>query len=418
MKRSFLVPALALLFAGQAVWAQPPATLPPAPAAPGHAEPAPVPPPPGCDGPGPLGLPPDGATDGEHVWVSAEGLLWWLRGMHVPPLVTASPAGTARDQAATLSGDGTTVLYGGGRVNGDDHFGGRFSVGYVNPDASWPIGFEGNFFSLATTATHFAAPSDPNVIVGRPFFDPSAGRQDALLVNFPGAISGTTAVNTTQFLLGAEALVRENVYLSPSLRVDALAGYRFLNLREQLHVADNFTSTDPAGTLPVGTAVRVADAFETINYFNGAEVGLAAAWASGPLSLEAVAKLAVGGDNHRLVINGFTTTTTPGGTPTDAPGGLLAQPTNSGRSNGTDWSLVPEGAINLRWDVNSHVRLTAGYTFLWWDSVVRPGDQIDTVINRTGLSGGTLTGEQRPVLNTTTSGVWVQGIQLGLTYSF
>ena len=131
-----------------------------------------------------------------------------------------------------------------------------------------------------------------------------------------------------------------------------------------------------------------------------------------------MAKLAVGGSNHRTVINGFTTTTTPGGTPATTLGGLLAQPTNSGRSNGTDWTVIPEGAVNLRWDINNNLRLTAGYTFLWWDQAVRPGDQIDTVVNRTQLSGGALTGESRPVLRTTTSGLWVQGVQFGLTFTY
>jgi hypothetical protein len=418
MKRSFLVPALALLFAGQVARAQPPAALaPPQPALPAPAA-VPPPPPPGPDGHGPCdSMVFDGPADNERLWFSAEALAWYLRGMRVPSLVTTSPAGTARDQAGVLNADGTTILFGNDRINADAHFGGRFGLGYMNADASWPVGFEGNFFSLATTATHFASP-DGDTIVGRPFFDPSAGRQDALLVNFPGAISGTTQINTTQFLLGAEALVRENFYLSPGLRIDGLAGYRFLNLREQLHITDNFTSTDPASTVAVGTNVNVNDNFETTNYFHGAEVGVAAVWGSGPLSLETVLKLAVGGDNHRLVINGFTTTTTPGATAVVTPGGLLAQPGNSGRTNGTDWTLVPEGALNLRWDVNSNIRLTAGYTFLWWDSVVRPGDQIDTVVNRTGLSGGTQTGENRPILITTTSGMWVQGIQVGLTFSF
>ncbi len=417
MKRSFLVPALAVLLAGQAARAQAPAALaPPQPALPAPA-PLTAPPPPGLDGQAPCdGACADGLVNNEQLWFSAEGLAWYLRGMKVPTLVTTSPAGTPRAQAGVLGADGTTILYGNDRINADAHFGGRFGLGYMNADASWPIGFEGNFFSLATTATHFTSP--PDAIAARPFFDPSAGMQDALLVNFPGAISGNTMINSTQFLLGLELLVRENFYLGNALRIDGLAGYRFLNLREQLHITDNFTSTDPASAVAVGTNVNVNDNFETTNYFNGAEVGVAAIWGSGPLTLDTTLKLAVGGDNHRLVINGLTTTTTPGGPPVNTLGGLLAQPGNSGRSNGTDWTIIPEAAVNLRWDVNSHVRLTAGYTFLWWNDVLRPGDQIDTVVNRTGLSGGTVTGENRPILLTTTSGMWVQGIQLGFVYTY
>ncbi|MCA9199315.1 MAG: BBP7 family outer membrane beta-barrel protein, partial [Planctomycetales bacterium] len=50
-----------------------------------------------------------------HFWARAEYLLWWTKGMNVPPLVTTSP-GTALPQNAGVLGQDTSVLYGDGDI--------------------------------------------------------------------------------------------------------------------------------------------------------------------------------------------------------------------------------------------------------------------------------------------------------------
>src|SRR5262245_52245287 len=62
-----------------------------------------------------------------RVWADAELLLWWQRGASLPPLATTSPPGTPLDQAGVLGAPGTSVLFGGTRVNGDLRIGGRFA---------------------------------------------------------------------------------------------------------------------------------------------------------------------------------------------------------------------------------------------------------------------------------------------------
>ncbi len=63
-----------------------------------------------------------------HGWVHAEYLLWWQSGMNLPPLVTTSPAGTARATAGVLPG--ATVLYGGNNdVLDGTRSGGRIRFG-------------------------------------------------------------------------------------------------------------------------------------------------------------------------------------------------------------------------------------------------------------------------------------------------
>ncbi len=61
-------------------------------------------------------------------------------------------------------------------------------------------------------------------------------------------------------------------------------------------------------------------------------------------------------------------------------------------------------------------RVKLGYTFLYWSSVVRPGDQIDRDVNPNLLppEATPLTGLQRPVFTFVESDLWVNGLNLGL----
>src|SRR5262245_27258846 len=62
------------------------------------------------------------------LWAEAEYLLWWMKGAALPPLVTASPAGTPSTQAGVLGAPGTTVLFGGNSVNDEVRSGMRFTL--------------------------------------------------------------------------------------------------------------------------------------------------------------------------------------------------------------------------------------------------------------------------------------------------
>jgi hypothetical protein len=63
-----------------------------------------------------------------------------------------------------------------------------------------------------------------------------------------------------------------------------------------------------------------------------------------------------------------------------------------------------------------------GYTFLWWDGVLRPGDQIDRRVNLAtvplsptfGAPGGPLL----PNVNFRERDFWAQGLTLALRFLF
>jgi Putative beta barrel porin-7 (BBP7) len=58
------------------------------------------------------------------------------------------------------------------------------------------------------------------------------------------------------------------------------------------------------------------------------------------------------------------------------------------------WAAKGGGAIG--YNLTYNLRATVGYTFLYWNTVARPGDQIDTSLNLSQLDSGGLVGPARP----------------------
>jgi len=99
------------------------------------------------------------------------------------------------------------------------------------------------------------------------------------------------------------------------------------------------------------------------------------------------------------------------------PGGVFAQPSNSGHHSRDRFAWIPEVTINLGANVTNNLSLFVGYNFLWISDVVRPGDQIDRAINpsQAALFGGNqLVGPARPAVPFNETTFWAQGINFGL----
>ena len=80
----------------------------------------------------------------DRFWFRGEALLWWTDGMHTPPLISASPPGTALADAGVLGTPGATVLFGGNeRLLNSPHVGWRLQGGgWLDCDKQ--VGFEGD----------------------------------------------------------------------------------------------------------------------------------------------------------------------------------------------------------------------------------------------------------------------------------
>jgi hypothetical protein len=106
------------------------------------------------------------------------------------------------------------------------------------------------------------------------------------------------------------------------------------------------------------------------------------------------------------------------------PGGLFAQPSNIGKRSGDRFAVLPSLELKVGYAINQRTRVVVGYDLLYWDEVVRPGDQINhrvnlsqnAVLDPTGL--GRLVGPAQPAPLFNRSDLWAQGISVGLEFRY
>jgi hypothetical protein len=347
-----------------------------------------------------------------------EYLLWSPRGDPVPPLVSS---GTPTSSGAL--GRGGSLLFGGDRLDDQWEHGGRLTVGVANCGGG-AIGIEGDFFFLGGHTTSFSAASNGDVVLARPFFNAQTLQTDALPLATPGLSRGAIQATTSTGLLGAGFRIERPVWQGGAIQVEALVGYRFLRLEDRIDVAE----ASMTGTGPTAPTTTVSDRFETTNSFHGADLGAVTSFERGPWGVELTTKVALGFNHEFVAINGASSSVVPGQSITTGNGGLLAAPTNTlptlKNANGR-FAVVPELGVTVHYDPMEHVRLTAGYTLLYWDGAARAGEQIDPAVNISQLTvttaavqAGTLTGRPRPLFFLHESEYWAQGLSLGLELSY
>lgn len=361
-----------------------------------------------------------------RVWADAELLLWWTKGMAIPPLVTASPAGTPRNLAGVLGAPTTRVLLGDERLNDDMEPGFRVRAGLWLDDCQ-TCGIEGSYF-FVTPRTNRSFDCLDAPVIARPFIDVNPGvpnpfiagaagfgAPNSQLVCLPGVLNGTVSVRAETDFYGFDANLRHNLICDCAHRVDLLAGYRYLNLTDRLGITEDLTVLTAANpAIPLGTTFQVHDQFDTENHFHGGQIGLAGERRSGRWYIGGRTLIALGNTHSEVNISGFTRATPPGAAPIVNAGGLLAQPTNIGRYESDHFSVVYDSQAILGYQVTDGIRAFVSYNYLWWDNVLRAGDQIDLVVNSSQIPPGTLNGPARPVFVRRDSDFWAQGVSFGL----
>jgi hypothetical protein len=336
----------------------------------------------------------------QNAWVRADALLWWTNGGNIPPLLTTSPVGTSPTQAGVLGQPGTAVLLGNQELNNDFRGGGRISFGTWLNDCE-NVGLEATYLGLGQSVDGLAINTSENPILARPFFNIETGAEDAQSIAFPNLRQGSFSGMSTSNFQVFEFLVRRAIARSCGYRIEMLGGYRFQRLAEGLDITD--TSTLVASN----ESITIFDEFHTRNVFNGGEVGIAVESHGCHWSFESNLKLALGSTHSSIDING--STTTPTGT---TPGGLLALPSNSGTHDANQFSVIPELGFTVGYDLTCNLRAMAGYTFMYWSNVSRPGDQIDLDVSLPPQTAA------KPAFTQHNSDFWAQGLNLGLDYRF
>jgi hypothetical protein len=356
--------------------------------------------------------------DPSRFYASAEYLLWWFKQQQVPPLLTTGPA-NPNGQSAFLGEPGTVVLVGGG-IGGDlPRSGGRFTVGAWCDDEHL-TGVEASGFFLGQRSFRFVGNSSEFPVLARPFFDVNAMAESAQEAVIPGVSSGSVSVSEPSNLWGAEIDLRCNLCCSCGSRLDFLVGPRYLQLDEGLHIQESLLGLAGAGTL-AGSHITVTDNFETHNHFYGGQVGLDYALTRGMWSLDVTGKLALGEMHQDVNISGSQVIVSPAGAVSVFNGGLLALSSNSGHFSRDRFAVLPELGVTFGCQLTDWCRLTVGYSFLYCSSVVRPGDQIDRVLNPTLIPNFTTappSGPARPAAFVRDTDFWAQGVNVGLEFRF
>ena len=351
----------------------------------------------------------------EQSYVQFEYLLWWMRQGSIPIVATTGPAG----QFGFLNESGTTALLGPGRFGPSFFDGFRVRMGrWFEPHGGH--GWDGSFFFLGRRSRGFAVNSEQKPIITRSFFAPNPGvnREFGEQVAFPGQSSGLLTVDQNSFLWGADINLLNSVCRSCDTRSQWFAGFRHLNLDEGLTITE-FLTSGPMAPQPVGTQILVKDSFITRNRFYGGQLGWAAGRRRGRFDLDWRFSLAMGVTHQELEINGFQIVQRPGELPRSFVGGLEAVGPNLGRFQRNPFSVVPEVTINLGYMVTPRLRTYVGYNLLYWTNVLRPGEQIDRVIDLTFVPNAPavpFSGQARPQPRFNYSDLWVQGIQFGMEF--
>jgi hypothetical protein len=399
-----------------------------------------------------------------HVWASGEYLLWFAKAQPVRfPLVTTS----APADFGLLGRPSTLVVVGQNDLGFDSINGFRVSAGFFG-DVDRRFGAEASGFLLEEKSNITFIESSPAGIplLARPVIDTTNLRgQAAQVVSAPDFGSGQVLVDTSTQTWGVEGSGVLNLFRTPpgcggrwAFGLDVLAGYRYLQLTEELNVSTATTLNVPATvtpqfvTGPFGVitptgflvtptpvqfagiqifspaVVQVRDSFKTVNRFNGGQVGLRTEIRTGMYSLMVTGKFAFGHMHQILLINGasgFSDQTRLGAGPAaamgTAVGGLLATSTNIGKFNNDEFAIIPEVTINLGVNLTRALTAFVGYNFLYVDRVIRPGSQINPVVNAATVPFSSVYGANRPASFQdffAQDDFWLQGVNFGLLFRY
>jgi hypothetical protein len=359
--------------------------------------------------------------DGEF-WISADYLLWAVRESRLPPLVSTGPASSG----GVLGRPGTATLFGGSGADLGPFSGGRFTAGVWTNDEH-DVGFEGSYFGLPQRSTGFSAVSAGGAVLALPFVNAVTGREDAVVVAGPGRTSGGVNVYTSTQLQGVEANVVCDLTEECHYRVELLAGFRYLELADNLNSTADF-AVAPTAAVGAGDQLTVVDEFDTRNHFYGGQVGARAEYHWGAFLVSAALTVGLGDNVEKVVVGGSTTVVPPHARVGRGPaghvtfGGVLTQPSNIGEYNADQFAAILEQAVSVGYQINGHVRLFVGYDILFWSDVVRSGSQIDRAINpgmvRAVFPAGRTSGPDQPTFSFHETGFWAQGGTFGVEFNY
>lgn len=365
-----------------------------------------------------------GCECGDDFWLNAEYLYWKIQDSpKVIPLVVEGPDGLDGDPV--LNQPNTTIILGDESINNNWRSGARFGVGYWF-DGERCLGVEANYFFLPTGTTKTTVFTDGlagSAALYVPFIDVTTGLESSYQLADPSSFSGLAVLKGSNDMQGAEINLLTTMPYTCESNIVLLAGFRYWNFHDRLSFDTNSPDVPP-GTIDI---YETLDKFHVQNNFYGGQVGVKFNYTCNQFFVNVEGKVALGALCQKVNIGGTFTTdhfSTPG-TGVDYVGGLFALPTNIGGHSRTTFSVLPEVKVDLGYMVTDCFRVKVGYSFLYVSNVLWASKQLSRDINPT-QSGAitftnpqpTLNGEAAPVASLKGDGLWVQGVNAGIEFTF
>jgi hypothetical protein len=361
-----------------------------------------------------------------RFYFDADYLFWWTRPTKPPPLVIGANL-TAPGAVPALNEPGTVVLVGDREIDAGARSGARFRAGFWL-DSADTLGLEASGFVLQQARSTFAVVSNEVTTLALPFQDTiPPGGETSIIFASPGTSSGSSVTHTSTSFWGVALDAMCNVAGNSWYRADVLVGVRYLRLAEEISVDTVSTAEPPFGFVlfqgqgffaPASTLI--SDSFRTANNFYGGQLGAHVQMQKGNWFADFRAILNAGVTREVLTISGSTTLISPPSPTVTVPGGLLTQISNIGRTPNNEFTIVPEAALSVGYQVTSWLRAELGYSVVYWrQGVLRPDTEISRQVSSTII----------PVLNPTPTGAaplvqlhradfWGQGVNFGIELTF
>ncbi len=359
----------------------------------------------------------------DSYWVETEYLLWRIQDSpKVIPLVVEGPV--VPHGSPVLNQPDTSVVLGGKTIGSNWRSGGRCALGMWY-DQLRCLGFEARYFCLPTQSTQQAVssngtPGSPFLTV--PFFDVTTDQESSDTLARPGAFAGMATLKVSNSMQGAELNVLTEIPYSCEWNFSLLAGLRYWNFIERL----SFDTSSPNVPPRRPDVFKTDDRFNVKNNFYGGQIGGGFTYNWNCFTVQVVGKVALGALCQSSHIEGdlFTNNFNGRGAPVSYEGAYFALPTNSGYHKETRFSVIPEAKLILSYQVTPCVWVQIGYTFLYASEVLWATKQPDRNINPTQspviefAPNPLLTGQPAPKGSLHSAGLWVQGLNAGLTWEF
>jgi hypothetical protein len=362
-------------------------------------------------------------------WVNTEYLLWLPKDSPMPvQLLTTGPEADPLPELPGLLN--TETLFGGQPLDYPMTSGMRIEGGWWFSSAM-PMAIEAGFFKLGERSTSYHGDGGENgqVFLGEPFFDANTGTPGFFPVSGSLGMTGVIDAQNSIGIWGWEANLAVAAYGFIGTAAHGLIGFRSVGVDEDLSIDSTIWNLEQGGGATfLGTSVdpsdriQITDRFHAHNRFYGPQLGARLLWEVGPFMVTLLGKVAVGVSQELVIVEGASTLARSDSTLASAAGGVYAQASNMGRYFENEFAMVPEGRIDIGYNLSQNIQIHIGYTFLYWSNVVRPGDVVDPTINpaivptSAGYNQAAAAGS--PSINFNGSDFWAQGGEVGLTVRF